>query len=135
MSHDVQREAILNRGITTTLQPAGRNRPSAAPNAVRQTPASAVYEPPLPGATPAPADNSPLDASQYLKKSANGNIIAEVTDLLFASEDDSMRPAFEGKTVEMIGQFMPVKGATDWHGSRSCGCSWCVARRTRGPWR
>ena len=97
------------------LRPRGQTRLAgnaavASANAVKNP---AAVEPPLPGATPAPADNTPLDASQYLKTTSDGHVIAEVTDLLFASDDDSMRPAFEGKTVEMIGQFMPVKGATD----------------------
>ena len=39
-------------------------------------------------------------------------MIAEVTDLLFAADDDSLRPAFESRSVEIIGQFMPVKETT-----------------------
>ena len=87
--------------------------PSAAGAAAN---GGANYEPPLPGATPIPSDAIPstLDASQYLKKTADGNIIAEVTDLLFASDDDTLRPLFEKRKVEMIGQFMPVdKGGAD----------------------
>lgn len=100
-------------------------RPKLAANAAVSAPstsaapvpaANSVYEPPLPGATPVPA-TAPVDASadaaQYLKKTADGHILAEVTDLLFASEDDTMRPLFANKTVEMIGQFMPVKDAAE----------------------
>ncbi len=84
---------------------------SVPPPIAQSTDANANYEPPLPGATPIPADATPstLDASQYLKKTADGNVIAEVTDLLFASDDDSMRPLFDKRKVEMIGQFMPVE--------------------------
>ena len=32
-----------------------------------------------------------------------------MTDLLFAADDDTMRPQMEGRTAEMIGQFMPAK--------------------------
>ena len=87
---------------------ASNNPPTPAPNS--------VYEPPLPGATPVPNDpatGTASEAEQYLKKTSDGHIIAEVTDLLFASEDDTMRPVFQNRTVEMLGQFMPVKDAAD----------------------
>ena len=116
--------AVLNRGIVndvanlpgkSTIPSPAAAHPAAAPaNAAATT--SSVYEPPLPGATPIPATaatDATADAAQYLKKTADGHILAEVTDLLFASEDDTMRPLFANKTVEMIGQFMPVKDATD----------------------
>ena len=117
---------MLNRGIQTdpSSLPGKSRLAAAAANAVpaplapaNPAPAAnSVYEPPLPGATPvaatAPMDAT-ADAAQYLKKTADGHILAEVTDLLFASEDDTMRPLFANKTVEMIGQFMPVKDATD----------------------
>lgn len=118
--------AVLNRGIVSDASAlpgksalAGKVDATAkAPVAPPAPAANSVYEPPLPGATPIPADtaantDASADAAQYLKKSADGHIIAEVTDLLFASEDDTMRPLFEKKTVEIIGQFMPVKDATD----------------------
>ena len=108
---------ILNRGIVSDsshLPKPANSAVNANLQAKASVPAaSANVEPPLPGATPIPPDNSAVDASQYLKTTADGHVIAEVTDLLFASDDDSMRPAFDGKTVEMIGQFMPVKDATD----------------------
>ena len=109
--------AILNKGVSDTLSPgyAGKSTLAAAAAANANTPPQpANVEPPLPGATPLPPDaGSPLDAAQYLKKTADGNIIAEVTDLLFAAEDDSMRPLFENRTVELIGQYLPVKDASD----------------------
>lgn len=109
--------AILNKGISNTLSPgyAGKSTLAPAPaTASANTQQPAYVEPPLPGATPLPPDaNSALDAAQYLKTTADGHVIAEVTDLLFAAEDDSMRPLFEKRTVEMIGQFLPVKNATD----------------------
>ncbi len=107
--------AILNKGISNTLSPgyAGKSNLVPAP-AANNNPLPAAVEPPLPGATPLPPDaNSALDASQYLKTTADGHVIAEVTDLLFAAEDESMRPLFEKRTVEMIGQFLPVKNASD----------------------
>ena len=123
---------VLNRGIVSDPSKLP-GKPSAAmvnaanqANQAAQVPppiaqngsanANANYEPPLPGATPIPSDAAPgaLDASQYLNKTADGNVIAEVTDLLFASDDDSMRPLFDKRKVEMIGQFMPAdKGGAD----------------------
>jgi uncharacterized repeat protein (TIGR03943 family) len=95
--------AMKNRGIVTDASHLP-GKPSAAIAA-----ASAVYEPPLPGATPSAADNNtPLDTSEYLKKTPSGHIIVEVTDLLFAAEDETMRPALENKTIELIGQYMPL---------------------------
>ena len=91
--------AILNKGISDALSPgyAGKSAlvPAPATASANAQPPAAV-EPPLPGATPLPPDaNSPLDAAQYLKTTSDGHVIAEVTDLLFAAEDDSMRPLFE----------------------------------------
>lgn len=110
--------AVLNRGVVSDAAnlPGKSTLPAVPAPAAPAPAANSVYEPPLPGATPAPADNAPPtanDAEQYLKKTADGHIITEVTDLLFASEDDTMRPVFEGKTIEMIGQFLPVKDAAD----------------------
>ncbi len=109
--------AILNKGISNTLSPgyAGKSTLVPAPaTASANTQQPAAVEPPLPGATPLPPDaNSPLDAAQYLKTTADGHVIAEVTDLLFAAEDESMRPLFEKRTVELIGQFLPGKNASD----------------------
>ena len=113
--------AMLNRGVVTSAANLPGRSSAAAVVASAPVPAkaaaSAVYEPPLPGATPIPASGavgeSASEAEQYLKKTADGHIIAEVTDLLFASEDDTMRPVFESRTVELLGQFMPVKDGTD----------------------
>ena len=111
--------AVLNRGIVndaSSLPGKSTVPPTLAATNPSAAAANSVYEPPLPGATPVPATaatDATADAAQYLKKTADGHILAEVTDLLFASEDDTMRPLFANKTVEMIGQFMPVKDATD----------------------
>ena len=109
--------AILNKGISNTLSPGYAGKSNLVPAPLAPAPSnqpSAAVEPPLPGATPLPPDaNSALDAAQYLKTTADGHVIAEVTDLLFAAEDDTMRPLFEKRTVEMIGQFLPVKNASD----------------------
>ena len=51
-----------------------------------------------------------MDATQYLRKSEDGTPIAEVVDFLFAADDPSMRPDFEGKKFEIVGQFLPDRG-------------------------
>ena len=104
--------AILNRGIVSdaTKLP-GKSNLANAHNNANNPPPLALPEPPLPGATPA-ANNPPDangDATQYLQKTPDGHLLIEVTDLLFAADDDQMRVALQGQTAEVIGQFMPAK--------------------------
>ena len=48
---------------------------------------------------------------EFIPKTANGAIAASVIDLLYAAQDPTLRADFEGKTVEIVGQLMPHKGA------------------------
>ena len=106
--------AMLNRGIVSdaTKLPGKSTLPVAPANNNNPPPPLAMPEPPLPGATPA-ANNPPSaaegDALQYLQKTPDGHLIMEVTDLLFAADDDQMRASLQGQTAEVIGQFMPMK--------------------------
>ena len=109
---------VKNRGLVMD----GSNLPGARASA--SAPVSlAATEPPLPGqspADPAAGDNNPgssattLDPSQYLQTTPEGHLIVTVFDLLMAAPDDALRPDFEGRTVELVGQFLPDtrKGAT-----------------------
>jgi uncharacterized repeat protein (TIGR03943 family) len=54
-------------------------------------------------AVPSPDEGS----SQYLPKAADGNVALEVTDLLYAESEDSLRKMFSDKTIEVIGQYLP----------------------------
>jgi uncharacterized repeat protein (TIGR03943 family) len=55
-----------------------------------------------------PAVPSPDEGSaQYLPKAADGNVALEVTDLLYAESEDSLRKMFADKTIEVIGQYLP----------------------------
>ena len=119
--------AILNRGLvenaagmpqaSTSLTPPA---PTGTKNVTAPAPArpAAPLEPPLPtadgqSAPPAIAAAADrVDATQYLRKSPEGLPIAEVVDLLFAADDQSMRPDFEGKQIEIIGQFLPDRGGS-----------------------
>ena len=74
--------------------------------------ASAYFEPPLPSkdgsssaADPAPP-SAPLD---YLIRTADGTIVVEVLDMLYAAQEEMLRGDFEGKTVQIVGQFLPAQ--------------------------
>lgn len=66
---------------------------------------------PLPnkdGSAPAPAATQPEKSpTDYLTRTPEGYIMAEVLDLLYAAQDAILRPDFEGKDVQVIAQFMP----------------------------
>ena len=105
--------SMRNRGIVSDSSKLPGRAPSLAPAALANNSSSApaVVEPPLPGDTPA-ANNPPAatsDATQYIQRTPDGHLLLEVTDLLFAADDDTLRPQMEGRTAEMIGQFMPAK--------------------------
>lgn len=96
------KSAMLNRGIITDgagLTP--RSGPLAPPDL------------PLPtkDGSPAPAKAEPAVAAQsindYLKRTPEGYIEAEVLDMLYAAQDATLRKDFEGKAVVLIGQLMP----------------------------
>ncbi len=111
--------AMLNRGIL--------NDASALPQLSKpKVASSAPLDLPLPtkdGSTPAPASQAATasnangaagaNASQkpeekdYLERTPEGYIVAEVLDLLYAAQDPNLRKDFEGKTVQLIGQLMP----------------------------
>lgn len=62
----------------------------------------------LSGGTPfAWMDDPSMDASSYLAKTPDGKILAETIDLLFAAQEPPLRPDFEGKEIEIIGQYLP----------------------------
>jgi uncharacterized repeat protein (TIGR03943 family) len=55
-----------------------------------------------------PAVPSPDEGSaQYLPKGADGNVALEVTDLLYAESEDSLRKMFSDRTIEVVGQYLP----------------------------
>ncbi len=98
------KDAMLNRGIITDATalrppPSAQNTPLTAP------------ELPLPTnnpAAPAVAASTPPPVPQdYLQRTPDGRIIAEVLDLLYAAQDNALRKDFEGKAVELTAQLMP----------------------------
>ena len=76
--------------------PTNGNSPSAPAAPATSAPASA------------PAANAQTAPPQdYLQRTPDGRIVAEVLDLLYAAQDNALRKDFEGKAVELIGQLMP----------------------------
>lgn len=128
------RTAIENRGITMDVAALGlKDRriapppdlplPTKEPAALAETPAStppapdqttAAAPPPAASATPVPANAQPpsgqeMTPGDYLQRTPDGRIVAEVLDLLYAAQDNVLRKDFEGKDIELVAQFMPDK--------------------------
>ncbi|HEY1476455.1 MAG TPA: TIGR03943 family protein [Chthoniobacterales bacterium] len=126
--------AVLNRGFVQdiTKLPSRSSSPTAGTQNNQVIPPQALgadmderASQPLPQDTPSlpagpdvatnggtgqanPAVPSPDEGSaQYLPKAADGNVALEVTDLLYAESEDSLRRMFADKTIEVIGQYLP----------------------------
>jgi len=88
-----------------------KNLPSLAQTA----PAAQIIEPGLPEANPsAPTGNNPpavedVNAENFFKPDASGNIKVNVGDLLYAAQEPSLSATFVNKSAEVVGQFMPAK--------------------------
>jgi uncharacterized repeat protein (TIGR03943 family) len=109
---------VKNRGTATTLEQLGSAIPRAAdgksdfrkpvdlslPSKDGSQPPAAATPAPTAGSQPPAAEKSPTD---YLVRTPDGKIVAEVLDLLYAAQDNLLRKDFEGKPVELVGQFMP----------------------------
>jgi len=86
---------VLNRGFITSV--------SQLPYAVTLPDES------LPGEAWGDSGGSLMD---YLTRNEDGQIVTEAIDLLYASEEPTLRPDFEGQGVELIGQFLPAGADT-----------------------
>jgi uncharacterized repeat protein (TIGR03943 family) len=85
-----------------------------APDTAQSTTSPTATAPAQPAAVPQPPSQAQAQASQqppapqdYLQRTPDGHIVAEVLDLLYAAQDNALRKDFEGKPVELIGQLMP----------------------------
>jgi len=129
--------AVLNRGFVEDMSslPGRSGVPVQKPSSAPAIPPQALgadndesASEPLPQDTPneqsnpntvAAADQanpnvpSPSEqgGEQYLPKAADGNVALEVTDLLYGESEESLRKMFTGKTVEVIGQYLPGSDA------------------------
>jgi uncharacterized repeat protein (TIGR03943 family) len=126
-SYDQQ--AILNRGfvqdvsglpVRNVVKDASAatkdpNQPAIPSSALGGDKDENTIEPPLPqdgngnavtqnsGGPDATDDSS----EQYLPRAADGNVALEVSDLLYSETEQSLRKVFSGKTIEVIGQYLP----------------------------
>jgi uncharacterized repeat protein (TIGR03943 family) len=82
--------AIRNRGVVTS-----------ADNLVRHSPVKSSAQAPA----PAPGVNPGANAGS--KPGVNSPIEVQVTELLYAAQDPTLRPNLEGKSIEVLGQLMP----------------------------
>jgi uncharacterized repeat protein (TIGR03943 family) len=114
------RSVMENRGIDTYGDTLPRkSAPFSPPDMPLPTKdgAPAGNTPPAPEIASDPASHPPQSAaapatpaaSDYLQRTADGRIIVEVLDLLYAAQDTELRKDFENKKVELIGQLMPDK--------------------------
>ena len=101
---------VENRGTATSIEQLGSGARPADAKLDRKPvdltlPSKDGSQPPAPAVAAQPKpEPSPAD---YLVRTPEGNIVAEVLDLLYAAQDNILRQDFEGKRVELIGQFMP----------------------------
>ena len=109
---------VENRGTATSLEQLGSavSRPADGKSDFRKPldltlPSKDGSQPPVTN-TPATAAGSQPPAAEkttadYLVRTPDGKIVAEVLDLLYAAQDNLLRKDFEGQRVELVGQFMP----------------------------
>lgn len=63
---------------------------------------------PIPVAGPAPSSSTDQSSSDQSSTNAAGSMPIQVIDLLYAVQMPTYREEFEGKQVELIGQFVPL---------------------------
>lgn len=87
--------AVLNRGFIDDIGSLASYSPP--------------MDPPLPNVDGSIGEGTMMDPSIYLAKNEAGQIKAETVDLLYAASESAMREDFEGREVEVIGQFLPLR--------------------------
>lgn len=79
--------------------------------------AMSVPEPLLPGEERSPEAVVPMmEINEYLAKNDDGQIIAELIDLLYAAQEPTMLPDFDEQVVELVGQYLPDEGGESGEG-------------------
>jgi uncharacterized repeat protein (TIGR03943 family) len=116
---EFSKNLMMNRGIITDLstlpgssQKVQRMLPPDLPLPSKDpAPGTVESMPPAPTAPGTAAQTPPAAAeaatNDYLQRTPDGFIVAEVLDLLYAAQDSALRKDFEGKPVQLIGQLMP----------------------------
>ncbi len=83
-------------------------RASAEPTLPQNTSSGAPPKALAKASEPPQASGKVDDGSeQYLPRAADGNVALEVTDLLYGESEESLRKEFTGKTIEVVGQYLP----------------------------
>jgi uncharacterized repeat protein (TIGR03943 family) len=124
------KQAVLNRGFVQDVSKLPTRNPIVSTTPPQIPPGAlgadederASAEPPLPqnqdagtppkdlakASDPGQTGGNPDDGSeQYLPRAADGNVLLEVTDLLYGETEESLRKEFMGKTIEVVGQYLP----------------------------
>jgi len=92
---------------SASFKPVEMPLPSKNPNDTPSTQPAPATQPAAQPQPQAQAANQPPPAQDYLQRTPDGHIVAEVLDLLYAAQDNALRKDFENKPVELIGQIMP----------------------------
>jgi uncharacterized repeat protein (TIGR03943 family) len=123
------KQAFEQRGITTDAAALGERRavPAPAPQpapangvdtVAAVTPAQPAEDAAKTAENPAPktadktataAPGAPGAIPEYLQRTPEGYIVAEVLDMLYSVQDSQLRKDFDGATVQLIAQIMPEK--------------------------
>jgi uncharacterized repeat protein (TIGR03943 family) len=125
------KQVVLNRGFVQDVSKLPARNTIGSPNGQQGVPPGALgadqderasAEPPLPPDTssggppkvlakasepPQTSSNADDGSEQYLPRAADGNVALEVTDLLYGENEESLRKEFSGKTIEVVGQYLP----------------------------
>ncbi|MEI6715199.1 MAG: TIGR03943 family protein [Verrucomicrobiota bacterium] len=90
--------------------PAKSTSPEPSATAAPNTPADPSVQPAAPAALPTTQSApNPQNLPEYLQRTPEGHIVAEILDLLYSVQDSQLRKDFEGKTIQLIAQAMPDK--------------------------
>ncbi len=126
------KQLMENRGISTDAAGLGARKaasPAAAPatstpsasDAKTETsttppavPSQSVGNPPADPNAPASLPTTqtgpnPQQLPDYMQRTPEGHIVAEILDLLYSVQDSQLRKDFEEKTIQLIAQIMPDK--------------------------
>jgi hypothetical protein len=96
-------EALGADNDQTASEPLPQDSPSV-PNSVGPSGAQS-------GAANPAVPSGDEGSAQYLPKAPDGNVALEVSDLLYAEQEESLRKIVGDKTIEVIGQYLPGANA------------------------
>ncbi len=86
---------VLNRGVVDHID----DLPAFSP----------ALDPALPRHDGTVGEGTMMDPALYLQTNAEGRIVAETVDLMYAATDEIMRADFDAREVEVVGQLVPAR--------------------------